>query len=134
MILLDTQALVWTMEGSSKLGPKAVQAEAESQEVIVSTISLWEISLLASRGRLVLSLPIEQWADKVVQEAGISILPVTRAIAIDAGFMPGYEHGDPGDRIVIATARSIPCPVMTSDHRILAFAKAGHVRAIDARR
>ena len=134
MILLDTQALVWLMEGSSELGAKAAQAEADSADVAVSAMSFWEISLLVSRKRLSLSLPLEQWAAKVAQEAAIDILPVTGSIAIDAGCMPGYKHRDPGDLIVIATARALGCPVMTSDGRMLAYANTGHVQAIDARR
>lgn len=134
MILLDTQSLVWLIEDHSSLGKQARQIEAESESVVVSAMSLWEIGLLVSRRKLALSSPIHLWADRVEQDADIEIRPVTRSIAIDAGLLPVYDHGDPGDRIVLATARAYECPVMTSDRRMLAYAKAGHVQAIDARR
>ena len=134
MIVLDTQALVWLVEASGELGAHARELEADSDVIAASAISLWEIGLLVSRSKLALSLPLHQWADRVEQEAVIDILGVSRSIAIDAGMLPDYEHGDPGDRIVLATARFMGCPVMTSDRRMLEYAQKGHVRAIDARR
>lgn len=134
MILLDTQALVWLMEGSSRLGSQARQVEAESEIVAISAISLWEIGLLVSRNKLALPVSIDRWVDMVEHEAAIEILPVTRVVAVNAGMLPEYEHGDPGDRIVLATARNSACPVMTSDRRMLAYAASGHIQAIDARR
>lgn len=62
------------------------------------------------------------------------VISVTRAIAVNAGLLPQCDHRDPGDRIVLATARALACPVVTSDGRMLDYAKAGHVHAIDARR
>lgn len=134
MILLDTQALVWLMQDDTKLGLIARRMEAEASEVLISAISLWEIGLLTSRRRIVLPLPMDAWSDRVEQQAAIGIISVSRAIAIDAGLLPDYDHRDPGDRIVLATARHLGCPVMTSDRRMLAYAATGHVQAIDARR
>ena len=56
--------------------------------------------------------------------------PFTPEIAIDSSYLPGNLHGDPADRLIIATARQFGVPVVTRDARIRAYAEAGHVRVI----
>jgi PIN domain nuclease of toxin-antitoxin system len=56
--------------------------------------------------------------------------PITPAIAIDASYLPGDFHADPMDRLIVATARHLGMPVVTSDRKILGYAEAGFVRAI----
>lgn len=48
----------------------------------------------------------------------------------DAYAMPQPFHFDPADRMLVATARALRCPILTSDAKILAYASAGHVAAI----
>jgi PIN domain nuclease of toxin-antitoxin system len=55
---------------------------------------------------------------------------MTPDIAIDSSFLPGNLHGDPGDRLIVATARHLEAPVVTRDRNIIAYARAGHVRVI----
>ncbi len=85
MILLDTQALVWLMEGSSRLGLQARRAEAESEVVATSAISFWEIGLLVSRNKLTLPVSMDRWADMVEHEA-----------AIEYCQLPARWHSTPG--------------------------------------
>lgn len=134
MILLDTQSFVWLAENNDRLGKAARQIEAESDQVFVSAISLWEIGLLISRNRMKLSRPYRRWLEVATQNGRATIHPVSPDIAFEAGMLPHYPHGDPGDRIVLATAIELNCPVITSDRRMLDYAGAGHVQAIDARR
>jgi PIN domain nuclease of toxin-antitoxin system len=61
---------------------------------------------------------------------GIRQATLTPAIAIDASYLPGELHGDPGDRLLIATARHLGMPIVTRDRRIIAYAEAGWVRVI----
>ena len=51
-------------------------------------------------------------------------------IAIEAAMLPGDFHRDPADRLLVATARLLDLTIVTSDAKILAYAAAGHVRAI----
>jgi PIN domain nuclease of toxin-antitoxin system len=62
--------------------------------------------------------------------AGIRPAPLTPDIAIDASQLPGEPHGDPADRMIVATARHLGASVVTRDSRILAYARRGHVAAI----
>lgn len=134
MILLDTHSLIWVAEKNPRLGPDAKRIEAESDQVYVSAITAWELGLLVGRGKLTLNMPIELWLQTSAQNGRTSTVPVTSDIALRAGLLPEPIHGDPGDRIIIATARALGCPLLTADHAILDYAAAGHVRAIDARR
>jgi PIN domain nuclease of toxin-antitoxin system len=56
--------------------------------------------------------------------------PISAAIAIHSSHLPGVLHADPGDRLIIATARHLGIPIVTGDHKILAYAEAGFVRVI----
>ena len=137
MILLDTQALVWFVQGDASLGPVAgriVVAEADADGVLVSPISLWEIAMLSEKGRIGLGRGTLEWTEGVLERPGLRLEPISAAIAVDAGRLPPPVHGDPADRLIIATARQLACPILTSDRHILAYAAAGHVRAVDARR
>jgi PIN domain nuclease of toxin-antitoxin system len=136
LILLDTQALVWFAQGDERLGASArkiVQREASAAEAVVSPISFWEISMLAEKDRLRLGMDTRTWMEAALNEQGIRIEQVSPGIAIEAGRLPGAIHGDPADRIIVATARHLVCAVLTADRKILDYAQAGHVQAIDAR-
>lgn len=133
MILLDTHVLVWYADGDERLGIEArqrVDAAVQAQAAQVSAISFWEVAMLAAKGRLELRLSLEKWSRSVLNIRGIRFVPLEPRMAIEAGCLPGSIHGDPGDRLVIATARVLGCPVLTLDRRILAYAREGHVEAV----
>jgi PIN domain nuclease of toxin-antitoxin system len=137
LILLDTHVLVWLVQGDSKLGGKAQDALRKvvaEEGVLVSAISIWEVSMLAAKGRLILGRPTGQWVGSTLALPGIGLAPIEPMAAVEAGALPDSIHGDPADRIIIATARALTCPIATADRAILDYAKAGLVEAIDARR
>lgn len=135
MILLDTNILVWFSMGVGKLGQtsrtRILQAQADDQ-LFVSVISAWEISMLVDKGRLELGTDPLLWMRSAIN-AGVSLIAITPEIGVSAGRLPGGIHGDPGDRIIIATARDLDCPLLTSDRKMLDYGANGHVRVSDAR-
>ncbi|BCA59102.1 type II toxin-antitoxin system VapC family toxin [Sphingomonas sp. HMP6] len=133
MILLDTNALIWLAEGTSGLGPKALRAIEEQRERRMSAMVAWELAMLVDKRRIALESPLEIWLDQAMRTYQIVEVPVTGAIGRDAGGLQGNIHGDPCDRIMIATARVLGCPLVTSDRAILRYAATGHLKAIDAR-
>lgn len=136
MILLDTQILIWFSQGDVRLREAArtiVSDETASGDVAVSTISFWEASMLVQKDRLSLGMDIVEWVAAVMRQPAIRIEPISPIIAVDAGQLPGDIHGDPADRLIVATARNLACPVLTTDRKILAYADQGHVQAIEAR-
>ena len=137
MILLDTHALVWSADDKPDLGiesRKLVASAQDGSELHLSAITPWEIAMLVSKNRLELSRHLAIWMPSVLSQPGIVVAPLTPEIGMDAGLLPPGIHGDPADRIIIATARALNCPVLTADGKILRYAQAGHVQAIDASR
>ena len=137
MILLDTQALVWLIEGNPRLGVKAraiVERERAGDGALIAAISMWETAMLVDKGKLSLSRDVRGWFEEILTEPGFTLTDITVGIGVDAGSLPGDIHGDPADRLIIATARARGCPLLTADRKILDYAAAGHVGVIDARR
>jgi len=134
MILLDTQTLLWLTE-DRRLGVQARRRiDANTGNIHLSAISFWEIAMLIDKRRIALAMPLQDWMRRLFDTGGFRTVVVDPAIAADAGSLPGNIHGDPCDRIIIATARSLGCPILTSDHAILDYAALGHVEALDATR
>ena len=134
MILLDTQVIVWLIGDNARLGRSARQVIADDADRRVSAMVAWELAMIADKGRLTVIEPLADWIDQAFDSIDAIDVPVTYKIARDAGSLRDGIHGDPCDRIMIATARALGCPLMTADRKILAYAAAGHVKAIDARR
>jgi PIN domain nuclease of toxin-antitoxin system len=137
LILLDTHALVWSADNKPELGVESRKLIANAQgdsKLYISAITPWEIAMLVSKDRLQLSQHLAIWMPGVMAQPGIVVAPLTLEIGMDAGLLPPGIHGDPADRIIIATARALHCPVLTADGKILRYAAAGHLQAIDARR
>ena len=137
MILIDTQALVWLVEANPRLGTKAkvvIEEERAGDGAVIAPISVWEAAMLVDKGKIVLSRPVAAWFEAILAAPGFSLAELTVAIGADAGTLPGSIHGDPADRLLIATARALGCPLLTADRKILDYAAAGHLQAIDARR
>ncbi len=61
---------------------------------------------------------------------GIRSAALTPEITIDASFLPGDLHGDPADRLLIATARHLGVPIVTRDIKIIAYAAQSFIQAI----
>lgn len=137
MILLDTHVLIWLMDDWEKIGATAqnvIRDATLSSSVYVSVITPWEISMLASKGRLQLKTTAQSFIDRALDLPSIQLAEITPRIAVDAGALPGEIRGDPADCMLIATARMRGFPLVTADGQILRYAQAGHVNAIDARR
>ena len=136
MILLDTNVLLWIVNDDVRLGSQAreiVERASSAREVAVSAISFWKIGLLLSKRRIDMTVPLADFAAAIAEERAFRVVPVDSAIAVEAGSLPAGIHGDPDDRILIATARQLGCPMATTDGKILEHAAAGHLAAVDAR-
>ena len=134
-LLLDTHVLVWYMEGSKKIGRSAqtaVEEAAQSDAALVSAITPWEIALLVSKGRLKLGADIMDWLRDVLASPGLHIAPLEPKIAVASNRFPFDIHADPADRIIVATARHLGATLVTADQALLALAKKGHFRTLDA--
>jgi PIN domain nuclease of toxin-antitoxin system len=120
VILLDTLAIVFDPVAPERLTRRAAAAiaRAASQGLLAcSDISLWEIAMLAARGRLELGVDPAVFMDKAIQARSLSVLPIVPQIAVLA--QPGmFAHGDPADRIIAATALHHRARLVTADERL----------------
>jgi len=134
-ILIDTHVLVWAVEGGSiaTAARTAIQTAEQTGGLCVSVVSAWELGVLTAKRRIALSMPLEDWWKETTLRNGLTILSLDADIAITSTRLPGSFHADPADRFLVATARHHDLPIITADKSILAYAKAGHVRAIKAR-
>ena len=132
MILLDTHVLVWLDEANPRLGAKAIEqidAEFQSGNIAVSAISFWEVGTLIRKGRIRLAMDPHAWRDDFLRQ-GVQELPVTGDIGILASGLREF-HGDPADRLIVATALHRSATLVTADQRILSSGLA--VETLDAR-
>jgi PIN domain nuclease of toxin-antitoxin system len=128
-LLLDTHALLWWQAGSSRLSSLALDAIATADELLVSPISFWEVAMLVSKGRIALDRPAAAWANDLVGPGGpVRDAGLSPDVAVAAGQLADL-HGDPADRIIVATAMAERVPIVSKDRRIAAGA-AGHVAVV----
>lgn len=99
--------------------------------VLVSPISAWEVGLLAARGRLQLAMPPKAWLERAMGAGGLRWSEMSVDVLMASSTLPGEAHGDPADRIIIATAREYGFRVVTRDRKILDYADKGHVLAME---
>ncbi|NET54915.1 MAG: type II toxin-antitoxin system VapC family toxin [Symploca sp. SIO2E6] len=123
MIVLDTHIFVWWLQLDPKLTSyhREVIENERPNGLGVCTISLIEIARLVSAGRIILPLSIQEWFEIALAQEGVTLIPITPAIAIDAQSLPGDFHKDPADRIIVATARLSNCSIVTVDRKILNY-------------
>jgi len=134
-VLLDTHTLIWLLDGDRALSPAAVtviERAAREATVFVAAITPWEIAMLVAKGRLTLTRDVQEWVDDALRQPGVALAPLDPAIAIASTRLPGTIHGDPADRLIVATARHVDALLVTADERLLAYGAAGHVAVLDA--
>lgn len=130
-MLLDTHVLVWLALGDSSLGKNArasIEAALRALDgaaLAVSAISFWEIGMLQGKGHLTLDPTV---ARRRSIQSGIVEIPIDGMIAIRAAGLEAF-HGDPADRIIVASALASDWSLVTADRAILKWKR---VRTIDA--
>lgn len=82
---------------------------------------------LVERGRLQLTLPVENWLAQALALPGIQMLELTPRIVVESTQLPGEFHRDPADQLIVATARVYNVPLLTADGKILSYP---HVQTI----
>ena len=120
--LLDTHVLIWWLNDRNRLSPAqqdVVGSAGAELPLLVSDISLWEVSTLYSLGRIRLRLPLREWLDRAVAPPLVRRHGISPAIAAELASLPDSFHRDPADRILVATARVLGATLLTQDRRIV---------------
>lgn len=121
-LLLDTAVLLWWLRDPVRLSRAATThlASAQHTGVLVSSVSFWEIGLKAERGLLELGDSFDGFMNRIESMSGLSILPVDLPIWRQVLAFE-WDHRDPADRIVVATAMHHQATLLSSDRAIRAF-------------
>jgi PIN domain nuclease of toxin-antitoxin system len=133
LLLLDTHIAVWLAEGNPRLKASvtsSIKSGFDQGLLCLSPISAWEIGLLVAKGRLDLGQPPKLWFFDFVRQFNASVVEMTPEIAIESSSLPGRFHGDPADRILVATALAHCATLVSADKNIQAYGKQGFVRVI----
>jgi len=126
-LLLDTHIALWLDSGDDRLRPSTRAlidgCWRNGGTLFLSAITAWEIALFADTGRIDLDLPAEAWVQRFVDRPGIEAVALDHLTASRGYQLHHLEHRDPADRLLIATAIRLACPLVTYDDRITGFAK-----------
>jgi PIN domain nuclease of toxin-antitoxin system len=122
VIVLDTHAWLWWLSAPDRLSDAAAEAIAAASQLGVSTLSAWEVAMLVARGRIALDRDVSSWVGQGLADARVESLPPSAQVAVEAGLLDSRSFpGDPVDRLIYATARSLGATLVTRDRAIRAF-------------
>ncbi|CAN5508133.1 type II toxin-antitoxin system VapC family toxin [soil metagenome] len=122
MIVLDTHAWVWLVIEPNRLGRAAKREIERAERIIVSAMSCFEVARLVSRRRLWLDRSPGAWIARASVETNAKHEPVSSEIAVRAAELDQTNFpGDPGDRIIYATAVQHRAKLITRDAAISRF-------------
>lgn len=126
-LLLDTHIALWLSRGDARLREttrKTMDAAWKAGgRIFLSAVSVWEIAMLVEKGAIELDLPVDEWAERFLDRPGLEVLSLDHRAAALAYNLHHLEHRDPADRLLIASAISLGCPLVTHDDRIRRFAR-----------
>jgi PIN domain nuclease of toxin-antitoxin system len=134
MLVLDTHVLIWAHKGVriSKRVEKLINSAANKHELYVSAITPWEIAVGVRRGRIRLSGDVLEWIHEALDALGVAVASLDPSVAVDAVNLPAWDHPDPADRIIVATARKLGASLVTADSEIIDYAtETKSVRAVE---
>lgn len=120
MILLDTCAIIWDALEPGKLSAKAKKAIKDSNnELVISDISFWEISMLIKRNRFSVDDTPADFIKLVLQSRNFHVQEITPEIAeLSVNFGPEI-NSDPADRLISATSILLNAPLITADQNLI---------------
>jgi PIN domain nuclease of toxin-antitoxin system len=132
--ILDTHIWIWLFAGEKKKIPsKLIQLlKQDSIDIKISVISIWEVGMLEAKGKISLPYSCLEWVQRALRMPGISLVNLTPEIAIESSRLPGNLHGDPSDRIIVATTKRLGATLITKDKNILNYAKEKYIQAISS--
>ena len=114
MVTLDTCAIIWRALLPKELSKKA-KAAIDSNELIVSDISFWEIAMFIKTGRIRIGIDCAEFIKLFLESYTVTIKSISQSIADVAVNFDDSINKDPADRIISATSIVEHAPLITKD-------------------
>jgi len=120
-VALDTHTWLWWLLPTSQMSTRERQALdglAAEGKLYLPAICQWEAQMLHRKGRIELPLPFASWLRRATSDKILKVLPLDAEVVIAVDALPPRFHGDPADRIIVATARVHGLQLATRDRTI----------------
>lgn len=128
-LLLDTHIWIWTQDQVGRLGEACRRMLLNPENrLFISTVSCIELSRLVAMGRLGMHKDLMVWIDESVGYLQATLLPLDAGSAVGSYRLPGLDHRDPVDRLLLASAKAHELCLVTADRVLLDY---DHVSSID---
>ncbi|MDA1079732.1 MAG: type II toxin-antitoxin system VapC family toxin [bacterium] len=118
---MDSHTLLWWISNPENLGVRAkqqIKIAQKTNSILISAVSVWEISLLEQKKRIALEGGAEQWFHDVTSLPEITVQPLDFTIVRTSMKLANYPYADPVDRFILATAQLLGIPLVTKDARM----------------
>ena len=115
-VLLDTHVVHWWSAEPERISQAATNAINGADGLAVAAITWFELAWLARHERIVLTVPVQAWLERLA--TNLATVNVTPAIADTAASLPPSFPGDPADRLIYATAVEHGCQLVTKDRKL----------------
>lgn len=112
--VIDTHVLAWSLVSPATLTAEVRSLFESGATIHVPPCSLHEITLKVRQGKWDEMLPYAGSLDSLCSTQGFRIAPYTARMAIMAGSME-WDHRDPFDRMIAASAMEMACPLVSRD-------------------
>jgi PIN domain nuclease of toxin-antitoxin system len=117
-VILDSHVIHWWAAEPDRISRAATDVIDAADELAVADISWFELAWLAKHERIVVTIPIASWVQRMASQ--VRTIPVTPAIAAAAVGLAASFPGDPADRLIYATAIENGWPLITKDKKMRA--------------
>jgi PIN domain nuclease of toxin-antitoxin system len=118
-LLLDTHVWLWSLAAPDRLASKVrKRLEEKTSEVWLSPISVWELLVLAERGRVRLDADPRAWVAEALERAPLEEAVLNHEVALRSREV-SLPHQDPADRFLVATALTYELTLVTADETLI---------------
>jgi PIN domain nuclease of toxin-antitoxin system len=119
--LLDTHIWLWSTVQPDRISRRVAKILADTEnELWLSPISIWELTLLCRKGRFRVRPDIASWVAQSVADLHIVEAPLTMEVALAIPSM-SFSHGDPADHFLAASAKGFDLTLVTADEKLLSI-------------
>jgi PIN domain nuclease of toxin-antitoxin system len=120
-LLLDTHVFIWWADAPERLTSNALAAlEDDTNDLILSVVSLWEIQIKIQLGKLKLARPLKELVESQQATNGLQLLPIELPHVLALAALP-LHHKDPFDRMLIAQSMVEDLTLITADDKLAAY-------------